>query len=105
MAILGKPVGVLTIAKTPQLYRVLAKIDEEIYNWTTKNVGYFDTARKGSSPLNAAPLRNLVAEVAVTLGKYAAGALNDIEKFFGKADVNILIDKAHTEGFPLETLC
>jgi hypothetical protein len=76
------------------------RADEEIKVWESNNMSPFDTARKGSSALHAALVRNVKAEVAVKLGKCAASVFIDYEKFFDSIDIPTLLVEAIKVGFP-----
>jgi hypothetical protein len=79
--LLGKQVGCRTICKTPMLYRMTLRADEEVTNWEKENKQDYDKATTGSSALHAALWRNLMAEVAHWRGEKFANVLNDFEIF------------------------
>ena len=103
-AVLGKPKGVRTVSKTPVLYRMWARSEDNIPKWEKHNAGSFDSAVKGWSATRAATLRSLIAEVAQALGIHAGCALNDFHKFFDSIEVEKLLEKALECDFPLPEL-
>ena len=103
--LLGKPNNSCrTICKTPVLYRMTLRADDSVREWELANRQAYDKATVGSSALLAALRRNLVAEVAVWLGRKHATVLNDYEKFFDTLDVRQLMIESIYEEFPLDTL-
>ena len=75
-ACLGKPGGdTRTITKTPMLYRMILRSDEDIRQWELENSAPFDTAKIGSSALLAALKRNLRAELAYWLDEFSAAVV------------------------------
>ena len=74
--LLGKKVGCRTICKTPMLYRMTIRADSEVPDWEDRNKQPYDKATKGSSALQAALWRNLMAELAHWLGEDFACVLN-----------------------------
>ncbi len=47
-AVIGKETGVRTIAETPMLWRVDAKLDNKVQAWEDENIGSYGTAAKES---------------------------------------------------------
>ena len=104
-ACLGKPSGdTRTITKTPMLYRMAMRADEEIKEWESQTESKFDTATKGSSALIAALKRNLAAEIAMWLGDLSLAVFNDFEKFFDSIDIPKLLEQAVLTQFPARKL-
>ena len=104
--LLGKPnFGCRTICKTPMLYRMCLRADDEINEWEDNNKQKYDKATKKSSALLAALWRNLMAELAYWLGDQFAAVLNDFEKFFDTLDIETLMVEAVHTDFPLRKLC
>ena len=104
-ACLGKPNGdSRTITKTPMLYRMVMRANDEIRQWELENKEPFDTATIGSSALIAALLRNLKAEIAANLGKFSIAVFNDFEKFFDSLDIKTLLEEALETEFPTTLL-
>ena len=103
--LLGKPNNSCrTICKTPVLYRMTLRADNSVKEWEIANRQTYDKATVGSSALLAALKRNLVAEIAVWLGRRHATVLNDYEKFFDTLDVRQLMIESIYEEFPIDKL-
>ncbi len=103
--LLGKPGGgSRTVCKTPVLYRMECRADEEVEVWERENKTVYDSAAERSSAFLSACLRNLKAEVASMLGISICCLYNDFHNLFGSLDLVTLIDKARQANFPLESL-
>ena len=62
---LGKPNGTCrTICKTAMLYRMMCRMDNTVKQWEAHVRQPFDSAGKGSSALESALIRNILAELA-----------------------------------------
>ena len=98
---LGKPQGGhRTICKTPMLYRMALRADNEVREWECNNLEPFDSAAIGSSALLSALWRNLQSEIAAWLGIHSGSIYNDYDKFFDRIDVLTLLTNAIKCGFP-----
>ena len=101
MALLGKPNGGdRTVSKTPMLYRMVVRYLTEFKEWAIQHSQEYDSAKRGSSALRAALLRNVVSEVAVVLGYEVATVFNDFEKFFDTMNVPTLLVESIFVDFP-----
>ena len=64
----------------------------------------WDTARPGSSALQAAIARASYGEASTTLGLHIAAVLWDFEKFIHSIDTEVLIQHALDTGYPITDL-
>ena len=83
-SVLGKPAGgIRTICKTGKLYIISNIVSTKVATWE-KSIAQsckHDTAMRGSSALDAALHRGLIAEVAFWLNEHFCSALNDFHNF------------------------
>ncbi len=77
------------------LYAVYSTIRKcHTTDWDLKHAAFWDSAIKGSSPLRAAILRRLTAELTLDEQEDMVETYLDIKKFYDMIDVIILIDQA-----------
>ena len=92
------------MSRTPMLYCMGCRCDSSISTWEIGNLQSYDSARKGSSSLDSALLRNMQAEIAHFLKHHSAAVFNDYHTFFDSIDIQKLILEAMETGFPLAEL-
>ena len=103
--LLGKPGGgIRTICKTPMIYRMALRTNTAVPNGEIQNKQPYDSATRGSSALTAALVRNVRAEIASWLKMESAAIFNDYHKFFDTLDIEVLVQEAFNNNFPLQEL-
>ena len=105
IALLPKPCCALTdlrpIGKTPLVYRMWCVLRSHPAKlWEQSNMPEWDKCKPGSSALDAALNRSLLAEVAHRLGEHSVAVLWDLEKFFDTISTSDLIEAAMELDFP-----
>ena len=98
--LLGKPSGgTRTICLTPMLYRQTCRTQAfQIKHWEKEHVEDFDMARPGSSALNAALVRNVLAGVAMHEGLNTIAVFNDLMHFFDTVDIPHLVENLKSKN-------
>jgi hypothetical protein len=66
-------------------------MDNTVKQWEAHVRQPFDSAGKGSSALESALIRNMLAELAHWNNEYSAAMLHEFEKFFDTIDIVMLI--------------
>ena len=80
-------------------YRLrMGMVRPELVSWTSRRAGFWDDAVAGRSALQAALMRNFVAEAARWRGEHSAMALWDIEKFYDSLDLVAVSDAGRALG-------
>ena len=102
IALIPKPTGgERPIGLTSPLYRVWSAMRKCMTSaWEIAHQGFWDTAIKGSSPLRAAILRELQAELCNWHGVSHSQVLWDMEKFFDSISQMALVKSALALGYP-----
>jgi hypothetical protein len=102
IALIDKPDGgERPIGLTASLYKLVLNLrTTQFCEWEDGYVEFWDSAVKGSSPLQAAISRALSAEVATWVGLQSAGIYWDMTKFFDSILISKLIPLALQAGFP-----
>jgi len=103
VALLGKPGGgERPIALMPMLYRVWMRLRKNLVTgWDDKKHEFWDTAVKGSSPLQATYRRLCMDEMAVLQKSSVASCLWDMAKFYDSIDWRVLAVQAPKHGYPI----
>ena len=107
-SVLRKPAGgIHTICKSGKLCIIFNIVFTKVATWekSTAQSCKHDTAMKGSSALDAALHRGLIAEVAFWLHEHFCSALNDFHKFFDTIDISVLLREACFVDYPPVELC
>jgi hypothetical protein len=101
---IGKPTPVPSerpISLTSGLYRLWCKLRKPLVEeWEGKACGFWDRAIAGSSALQAALARELRHEIAHHVGACTGGVYFDMAKFYDSLQVDIVLEKAASLGFP-----
>ena len=100
VALLGKPGGgERPIALMPMLYRVWMRLRKNLVaEWDAERHKFWDTAVKGSSPLQATYQKLCMDEVSVINNKSVASCLWDMAKFYDSIDWRVLAEQAPKHG-------
>ena len=106
VALLGKPGGgERPIALLPMLYRVWMRLRKSLVTeWDNKRHGFWDTAIKGSSPLQATYRRLCMDETSVTQGMSVASCIWGMAKFYDSIDWRVLATQAPKHGYSIRVL-
>ena len=106
IALLSKPDGgERPIGLMPMLYRVWLRARRPaLAEWEEARAGFWDTAVKGSSALQAGLRRALLDETSVALGEAAVTFLWDMAKFYDSIDLSRLLLWAERMDYPVELL-
>ena len=83
---------------------MMCRIDNTVKEWEAEVRQPYDSAGKGSSALESALIRNMLAELAHWNNEYSAAILHDFEKFFDTIDIPILLNQAIKNQFPATEL-
>ena len=83
---------------------MMCRMDNTVKGWEAQVRQPYDSAGKGSSALESALIRNMLAELAHWSNEYSAAILHDFEKIFDTIDIPILLDQAIRNHFPATEL-
>ena len=75
-----------------------------VKKWEAANAEPWDACRSGSSALDAAYMRALIAEIAMRTGRHCAVILWDFAKFFDSVFLGLVVDGARSLHFPITDL-
>ena len=100
---LGKPNnGARTICKTPMIFRNQSRVlFHDVVKWELDNPRDYDSAQRGSSALQSALYKSLMAEMAHFNHQESIMLLADYEKFVDTVDLPLLIQSFIDTGYPL----